>query len=57
LNLCIAGRRYRGAVVAVACLAGIVLLVGGRWRVSGESLGLGVGAVLVLLIWLGVATR
>jgi len=44
-------------LLAVACLVAIVLLVSGRWRVTGESLGLAVGAVLVALIWLGVASR
>ena len=44
-------------LLAVACLAAIVLLVSGRWRIAGEGLGLAVGAVLVLLIWLGVAIR
>jgi len=44
-------------LLAVACLVAIVVLVSGRWQVTGESLGLVVGAALVALIWLGVATR
>jgi hypothetical protein len=42
---------------AVACAVGLVLLAGGHWRVTSETLGLAVGAGLVVLIWLGVATR
>ena len=42
---------------AVLAAAGLVLLAGGFVRVDSELLGLVVGAVLVLLLWLGLAGR
>ena len=44
-------------LLAVACVLGIGLLVSGRWRIDSEALGLAVGAVLVVLIGVGVAAR
>ena len=44
-------------LLALACVVGIGLLVSGRWRIDSEALGLVVGAVLVLLIGIGVAGR
>jgi hypothetical protein len=39
---------------AVACAVGLVLLATGRIRIASELPGLLVGAVLVLLLWLGL---
>ena len=44
-------------LLGLASIAGLVLLAGGRVRIDSELLGLGVGAVLILLLWLGITRR
>ena len=44
-------------LLAVASIVGLVLLASGRLRIDSEVLGLGVGAALVGLLWLGIARR
>jgi hypothetical protein len=43
--------------LALGCALVIGLLVSGRLRVTSESLGLIVGAVLVALLWMGLRSR
>ena len=42
---------------AVLAFVGLVLLAGGFVRVDSELLGLAVGAIVVLLLWLGLGGR
>lgn len=44
-------------LLGLASIAGLMLLAGGRVRIDSELLGLGVGAVLILLLWLGITRR
>jgi len=44
-------------LAGVASIIVLVMLSGGRWRVDSEWLGLGVGAVLVALLWIGLTGR
>jgi hypothetical protein len=44
-------------LLALAALAGMVLLASGRWRPPGEALGLAVGALVLTLFWLALARR
>ncbi len=44
-------------LLGVASIVGLVLLASGRVRIDSELLGLGVGAVLIVLLWLGIARR
>lgn len=44
-------------LLAVVCVVALVALASGRLRVDSELLGLGVGAVLVLLLWIALRRR
>ena len=44
-------------LLGLASIAGLVLMASGRVRIDSELLGLGVGALLVVLLWWGIARR
>lgn len=44
-------------LLAVVCVVALVALASGGLRVDSELLGLGVGAVLVLLLWIALRRR
>ncbi len=44
-------------LLGIASIAGLVLMASGRLRIDSELLGLGVGAVVIVLLWLGLARR
>ena len=44
-------------LLGLASIAGLVLLASGRVRIDNELLGLGVGVMVILLLWLGMTRR
>jgi hypothetical protein len=44
-------------LLALTSVAGMVLLATGYWQVASEALGLIVGGVLVVVLWLGLRHR
>jgi hypothetical protein len=44
-------------LLALAALAGLVLLASGRWQVASEALGLAVGGILAALLGLALLRR
>ena len=44
-------------MLALASIAGMVLLASGHWQVASEALGLIIGGVLAVVLWLGLRHR
>ena len=44
-------------LLGIASIAGLGLMASGLLRIDSELLGLGVGAVVILLLWLGITRR
>jgi len=44
-------------LLALASIAGMVLLASGHWQVASEALGLIIGGGLVVVLWAGLRSR
>lgn len=41
-------------LLAIGCVAALLLMAGGWLQVDSEALGLAVGALLIVLLWIGI---
>ncbi len=44
-------------LLGLSSVVGLALIASGRVRIDSELLGLGVGATVIALLWLGIARR